>query len=90
MSRNEQAKELYRLGFFRPELATQALIALEMMDFEGIETVRGRIAEQAQLQMTALQQPSPSGGQAAGHNQTISRPLTVAEQQIPKAAKEAT
>lgn len=90
MSRNEQAKELYRLGFFRPELATQALIALEMMDFEGIETVRGRIAEQARLQMTALQQPSLSGGQAAGHNQTISRPLTVAEQQIPKAAKEAT
>ncbi|MBQ8143197.1 MAG: hypothetical protein IJ042_00190 [Butyricicoccus sp.] len=43
LARNELAKELYQMGFFRPELAKQALMALEMMDFEGIAAVRARI-----------------------------------------------
>lgn len=47
LSRNETAKELYRLGFFRPELAGQALAALEMMDFEGIESVKAGIRRNA-------------------------------------------
>ena len=43
-AQNERAKELYGLGFFRPDLAAQALAALEMMQFEGIEQVREIIA----------------------------------------------
>ena len=43
VSQNELAKELYRLGFFKPELAQQALGALELMDFEGKEKVRAHI-----------------------------------------------
>jgi len=39
-SQNELAKELYRLGFFRPGLEQQALGALELMDFEGKQSVR--------------------------------------------------
>lgn len=42
---NERAKELYGMGFFRPDLADQALAALEMMDFEGIEAVRERVSQ---------------------------------------------
>ncbi|MBQ9973737.1 MAG: hypothetical protein IJP02_02125 [Oscillospiraceae bacterium] len=37
---NERAKELYRLGFFDPNRAGEALGALEMMEFEGVEQVR--------------------------------------------------
>lgn len=44
-AQNERAKELYGMGFFRPDLADQALAALDMMTFEGIEKVRSRIAE---------------------------------------------
>ena len=56
LARNELAKELYRLGFFRPELADQALLALDMMDFEGIAAVRTRIEEQAaQVRMRAAE-----------------------------------
>jgi hypothetical protein len=52
VAQNERAKELYGLGFFRPDLADQSLAALEMMQFEGIEQVRERIAKnQTLLQM---------------------------------------
>lgn len=40
MEQNERAKELYGMGFFNPERAQEALAALEMMDFEGIDKVR--------------------------------------------------
>ncbi len=45
VSQNELAKELYTLGFFRPELAAQAMGALELMDFEGKEAVRAYLAK---------------------------------------------
>ena len=50
MEQNERAKELYGLGFFNPERAQEALGALEMMDFEGIDKVR----EQARQGQTLL------------------------------------
>jgi len=43
MAQNELAKELYRLGFFRAELADQSLVALELMDFDGQEKVKRSI-----------------------------------------------
>lgn len=82
LSRNEQAKELYRLGFFRPEQAGQALIALDMMDFEGVETVRRQIAAQAGM---SAQPPQPIGQRHA--MAAPSRPQTVAEQLVPKAGE---
>lgn len=56
LSRNELARELYRLGFFRPELAEQALSALDMMDFEGIAAVRARIEQNAAAHRMAAAQ----------------------------------
>jgi hypothetical protein len=55
MEENERAKELYSMGFFDPSRAQEALNALEMMDFEGIEQVKERIAEGATL-MNIIQQ----------------------------------
>ncbi|MBE6993678.1 MAG: hypothetical protein E7423_03425 [Ruminococcaceae bacterium] len=45
VSQNELAKELYDRGFFRPDLAEQAMGALELMDFEGKEAVRAYLAK---------------------------------------------
>lgn len=45
MEQNERAKELYAAGFFNPERAQEALCALEMMEFEGIEKVKERVQE---------------------------------------------
>lgn len=39
-AQNERAKELYGLGVFNPQMATPALAMLEMMDFEGIESIK--------------------------------------------------
>ena len=46
------------MGFFRPDLSDQALAALEMMDFEGIDKVRERIAQNGTMyqQLMQLQQ----------------------------------
>ena len=49
MELNERAKELFALGFFNPARAGEALAALEMMDFEGVEAVRARVRRGAGL-----------------------------------------
>lgn len=46
---NETAMNLYNAGFFAPQNAQSASVALEMMDFEGIDAVRRRVAEGATL-----------------------------------------
>lgn len=65
ISQNEFAKELYNLGIFNPQLADQALAAVEMMDFDGKDDVKRRIQsngtmwQQIQLmqqQMSAMAQ----------------------------------
>ena len=55
MEQNERAKELYAAGFFAPENAQPALIALEMMDFEGREKIIEKV-QQGQTLMNIVQQ----------------------------------
>ena len=55
MEQNERAKELYGMGFFNPERAQEAMGALEMMDFEGIEKVRDYV-RQGQTLLNIVQQ----------------------------------
>lgn len=45
MEMNERAKELYQMGFFAPERAQEALGAIDMMDFEGIDKIREYIRQ---------------------------------------------
>ena len=49
LSYNELALQFFQLGFFRPELADQALAALEMMDFKGRDAMKRRLAENSGL-----------------------------------------
>lgn len=43
LSQNELAKELYGLGLFAPENAEQALIVLDMMDFDGDDEIKQKV-----------------------------------------------
>jgi hypothetical protein len=52
------AKELYSAGFFNPQISDQALMALDMMDFEGKDIVVKKISENSQL-YNLLQQMIP-------------------------------
>lgn len=49
VAQNEMAMNLYSAGFFNPQQAEQALIALEIMDFEGKDTIIEKISRQSQL-----------------------------------------
>lgn len=53
---NERAKELYQLGFFSPDRAQESSIALDMMDFEGIDKIKSQINEGATLYNLVRQQ----------------------------------
>lgn len=53
---NERAKELYSMGFFSPDKAQESMIALDMMDFEGIDKIKGQINEGATLYNVVQQQ----------------------------------
>ena len=48
-SQNELALQFFRLGFFEPTRAPQALRCLEMMDFDGREALMERLREGAGL-----------------------------------------
>jgi len=67
---NETAKELLNMGFFRPDMAEQALIALSMMSFDGKEDIMIQIQAQSQMfqQLQAMQQLNQ---QLAADNQML-------------------
>ena len=49
IAQNELALQFYNAGFFNPELATQALAVLDMMDFNHKDTVMQKIAQNGGL-----------------------------------------
>lgn len=55
MTQNEYAKEFYELGFFDPTKAQETMIALSMMDFDGIDQVRAQV-QQGQTLLNICQQ----------------------------------
>ncbi len=50
VSQNELALQFFKLGFFHPQLTQQALMCLEMMDFEGKDAIAQRISDSSTLQ----------------------------------------
>ena len=49
VSQNELALQFFNLGFFNPALADQALLCLEMMEFDGKEAVMQKVAANRQF-----------------------------------------
>jgi hypothetical protein len=99
-AQNERAKELYSLGFFRPDLADQALACLDMMSFDGIEQVRQNISKNSTLyqQVQQLQQLVTAMSQrldmtqGTQYTQQVAQMIGQQAQQTPQgnAGKEAT
>lgn len=82
IAQNETAKELYSMGVFSPENADQALMVLDMMDFEGKAEAEEKIRQNgtmyqqmqqmaAQMQQMALVIDSLTG---AGLSQNMDAP----------------
>lgn len=76
ISQNELVKELYQLGVFRPDMADQALIMLDGMEFEGKDAIIEKIQQNATLKkqveaLTALvQQTAQALGGTGGEVST--------------------
>ncbi len=88
ISQNELAKELYSMGVFNPQMADQALMVLDMMNFEGIDQLKRKVQERGtifdQMEQTIAQQqqiiaqltggltPAPEAGAGAEQEPGIS------------------
>ena len=67
MSQNEMALQFYSAGFFDPRNAQQALLCMDMMDFDRKEMVMQQIAKNAQqyqLSLSMLEQPQQPEAEA--------------------------
>lgn len=71
LSQNELAKEMYNMGFFNPQLAGQAMIALELMDFDGIETVKEKVqnSQMQSMMSMGMGMPTPNVSMGGGMGQ---------------------
>ena len=55
MAQNELALQFFQLGFFNPQMVDQALATLDMMDFDGKDTIVQKIEQNADLQQQLIQ-----------------------------------
>ena len=63
-AQNELAIQLYQLGFFNPQMADQAVLVLDMMDFKGKDELAKKIQQMGTMAM-ALQQIGAIASQMA-------------------------
>lgn len=78
---NERAKELYQFGFFSPERAQESSIALDMMDFEGIDKIKSQVNEGATLYNLVQQQAQQLERAMAVIGQLTGRDMGMAQQE---------
>ena len=55
MAQNELALQFFQLGFFNPQMVDQALATLDMMDFDGKDSIIQKIQENADLQQRLVE-----------------------------------
>jgi len=55
VTQNELALQFFKLGFFNPQLAEQARMCLEMMEFDGRDRILQQVSRNGQLHQKLLQ-----------------------------------
>lgn len=55
VSQNELALQFFKMGFFNPQLTDQALMCLEMMDFDGKDGIMQKVAQNGTIFKKLLQ-----------------------------------
>lgn len=74
VSQNELAMQLFKLGLFNPQLADQAVLCLELMEFEGKDALLQKVAKNARL----LRKMQQYGQLALGLSQQVNPDLSKA------------
>ena len=55
VSQNEMALQFFKMGFFNPQLTDQTLMCLEIMDFDGKDTIMQKVAQNGTIHQKLLQ-----------------------------------
>lgn len=55
VTQNELALQFFQMGFFNPQMVDQALMCLEMMEFDGKDGVMQKVAQQGTMYQKLLQ-----------------------------------
>ena len=55
VSQNELALEFFKMGFFNPQMTDQALMCLELMDFDGKDTILQKVAQMGTMYQKLMQ-----------------------------------
>ena len=55
VTQNELAVQFFQLGFFNPQMTDQALLCLEMMDFDGKDEIMQKVAQNGTIFQKLLQ-----------------------------------
>lgn len=55
VSQNELALQFFQMGFFNPQMTDQALMCLDMMEFDGKDSIMQKVAQNGTLQQKLMQ-----------------------------------
>lgn len=55
VSQNELALQFFQLGFFNPQMTDQAIMCLDMMDFDGKDGIMQKVAQNGTMQQKLMQ-----------------------------------
>ena len=55
VSQNEMALQFFKMGFFNPQMTDQALMCLDLMDFDGNEGIMQKVSKNGTLFQKLLQ-----------------------------------
>ena len=55
VTQNELALQFFNLGFFNPQMADQALMCMDMMDFDGKDTLMQKISQQQTMMQKLME-----------------------------------
>ena len=82
VSQNELALQFFKMGFFNPQMVDQAILCLELMDFDGKDTVMSRVRKMGGM-MQLLQQVLPIAISALAHvNPMMAQQVMMQAQQL--------
>lgn len=85
LARNEMALQFFRLGFFNPNMTDQALMCLNMMDFDGKEELMQKLSQQGTMYQQLQLYQAMAATLAAKHEpQMVAGLLNGSPQPMPK------
>lgn len=83
VSQNEMAMQFFKMGFFNPQMVDQAVLCLDMMDFDGKDEILQKISQNGMLAQKLMQYlPLAMIGAQATGNPMLMQQIQLDTQQL--------